>query len=173
MAIIDKTYFWGQIKITGLSTNSTPNDIDTELGKYIAKLEPIYLEKMFGEDIAKNLPAELKAMLYDATAKTSPIANYVYYYWQKANASKQTNAGNKVLNVPNTIEVSPMAKAISAWNEMRDTNVKILNKLYDMKNIEIAAVGDTAAYTINFLTDIGAKINPGDSIFHFKNILGI
>ena len=165
--IIDKSYFWGSLLITGL------NQDDSEIEMYIAKLQKIYLTKMFGEDIANDLPDELKAMLFDSTLKTSPIANYVYYYWQKANVNTPTNAGMKALDIPNTTDQSPVSYMVDAWNEMVEFNIKLHNKLYDQQIIEIAAAGSVEAYTIIFDTDIKPNVDYYSGIFKKQNLIGI
>ena len=165
--IIDKSYFWGQLLITGLNQDSS------EIDMYIAKLQKVYLTKMFGEDIANDLPDELKAMLFDSTLKTSPIANYVYYYWQKANVTKATNAGMKTLNIPNTSDNGVVPNIIYAWNEMVEFNIELHNKLYKDKTISVAAVGSVEAYTITFDTDIKPNVNYCSGIFRVQNQFGI
>ena len=73
---IDKTYFWGENKITGL--NAVDTKLETELNMYIAKYQPIYFKKMFGME---EIPAELLSLVVDTTLKLSPLANFVFYYF--------------------------------------------------------------------------------------------
>lgn len=179
---IDKTYFWGENKITGL--NAVDAKLETELNMYIAKYQPIYFKKMFGME---ELPAELLALVIDTTLKISPLANFVFYYWQKANRSTATNTGMKTLVQQNTVEQSPIPSMIAQWNEMVSKNIDIHNYLLEQKTLEIAqieavaevldpptpAVEAVAGYTLTFKTDILPNVNYCDSIFRKQNQLGI
>lgn len=60
------------------------------------------------------------AAIDDTTPKKSIIANYVYYYWMRNNATHTTGTTEVVANAENAINVSNNAKAMSAWNEMVD-----------------------------------------------------
>ena len=165
---IDKTYFWGENKITGL--NAVDAKLEIELNMYIAKYQPIYFKKMFGME---EVPAELLDLVIDTTLKLSPLANFVFYYWQKANRSTATNTGMKTLVQQNTVEQSPIPSMIAQWNEMVHKNIDIHTSLLDKETITIAAVGDVAAYTLTFKTDILPNVNYCDSIFRKQNQLGI
>lgn len=50
----------------------------------------------------------------------SPIANYVYYFWQKDQVTQTTALGEVSSKSENATLVSPAAKMVRAWNEMID-----------------------------------------------------
>lgn len=60
--------------------------------------------------------------------KTSPIANYVYFYYLIKNQSYTTPSGERVSKSSNEI-VSYDDKAIVAWNAMVRMNIKLLKQL--------------------------------------------
>jgi len=179
---IDKTYFWGENKITGLTAVDTKLEI--ELNMYIAKYQPIYFKKMFGME---EVPAELLALVIDTTLKLSPLANFVFYFWQKANITTATNTGMKTLVQQNTVDQSPIPNMVTQWNDMVYKNIDIHNYLLEQKTLEIApieavaevldpptpAVEAVAGYTLTFKTDILPNVNYCDSIFRKQNQLGI
>ena len=59
------------------------------------------------------------------TQKTSPIANYVYYWYTRNNITQSTGVAEVIASSENATTVSPRKKMASAWNEMR-TQVIIL-----------------------------------------------
>jgi hypothetical protein len=48
----------------------------------------------------------------------SMIANYVYYYWQRNEASQSSGLGEVATKTENSDRVSPDAKMVAAWNEL-------------------------------------------------------
>lgn len=48
---------------------------------------------------------------------TSPIADYVYYYWNKKNASQTTGAGEIINQVENSTVISKGEKVEYVWNK--------------------------------------------------------
>lgn len=143
--LIDKRYFWGNIQITGL----TKEESETELNKYIAKYQAKYIKDMFGTAFDEEIPETIKAKLFNDTLLTSPIANYVYYYWQRDKAVVQTNAGTKQLTTQNTISVSPANKICSAWNEMVVENIAIHDYLFELGTTDFDYLNDIYPYINN------------------------
>jgi len=189
---IDKTYFWGENKITGLTgTTDTVLAQVAELTAFIAKYQHDYFVRMFGEIIADNMPAELLTLLRNTTLKTSPIANYVYCKFKENMYSEPTNTGAKILEQQNTLSVSDRPKVIRSWNEMVNFNLALHEKLYKDITLVVAAIpevpevpadGETPAipsipavegYTITYNDDILQNINSLDSIFELRNEFGI
>ena len=141
--LIDKSYFWGDIEITGLFKP----EMEAKLDMMIAKYQKEYLKQMFGTYFLEHeMTDTFKNLLIDDELKTSPIANFVYYYWQRNNATFQTNAGVKTLNVQNTISVSPAEKMVSAWNQMVTWNEEIHSSLYDLETDEFDYLNDIYPY---------------------------
>lgn len=170
---IDKTYFWGENKIAGLSDA-------TEINAYIAKYQPIYFKKMFGTETPA---AELVALVVDSTLKLSPLANFVFYYWWKANINTTTTTGMASLNAQNTTDQSPAQNMVTQWNEMVNMNIDLHNQLLVDLTVSVAAITSApnatppvvgvAAYTITFLDDIVPLVDYSDSIFRKQNLIGI
>ena len=170
--IIDESYFW-EYEIAGItaSTIGTTQQvgINNKLSKFqlfINKYQKKYLESMFGKTLAANLPNELKELLYDEETKTSPIANYVYFFYQRANETRTTAAGEKKLTVQNTVPTSNYPKRVQAWNEMVARNIEIHNDLSELGTLEYAE-------PLDYVTDILYNIDTNDNIFTDINIFNI
>lgn len=153
--LIDKSYFWGELEITGLFKDET----DRELEQFIAKYQKKYIKEMFGNFFENELPQSVVALLLDTENFTSPIANYVYVYWQRAKAGVQTNAGVKGINTQNTISISPAQKQEFAWNEMAAANTEIHQAMFAMETDDFDYLNDIFPYintdileNVNFLT---------------------
>lgn len=156
--LIDKNYFWGGLYIADLSEARE----SAELDRYIAKYQKEYIKRMFGVAYASldELPEELVNALRDETLLTSPIANFVYYFYQRDKATISTTVGEKQVSIQNTASVSPNEKLVKAWNEMVEMSADIHKKLYD---------GDIVLSGVDYLEDIYANIKPTDDIFCFIN----
>lgn len=172
-ALIDKTYFVDERKITGLSQYDA--DEESVLTRFINKYQKEYLARMFGKTLSLTLPTEITDLLFDADLLTSPIADYVYYKWQRYKASVTTNAGTKVLQTQGTKSVSPREKMVDAWNDM----VKFNRELYDSLELRETipyqkTVGNvTTTENIIFSTDIAPNVDMKDEIFCYINTFDI
>lgn len=145
--LIDKKYFWGELEITGLSI-ATKED---ELNKFITKYQKRYLNEMFHGEFDEEIPSDILPYLLDEEALTSPIANYVYFYWQKAHFVVQTNAGTKALNTQNTTIQTPYGKMCNAWNEMVDKNELLYQFMYDSESTDYDFANDIYPYYKEYL----------------------
>lgn len=161
--IIDKSYFWGEIEITGMFKP----EVEGELNKFIAKYQKIYLHDMFNGEFDTEIPVGVLAMLKDEETYTSPIANFVYVYWQAAKQIPQTNAGVKGLNTQNTVAISPDYKAARAWNEMVRRNGEIHEYLYNLEGY------DYLNLIYPYLTEYKLKNGYYPYILEYKNVFGI
>ena len=101
--IIDNTYFEKDpIYISGIANRK--DDKPTEkyrldsANSYIAIYEPIFLRNLLGEALAATAEEnpQIVALLRNEAVKTSPIANYVYFYWLRTHTTVGTPAGEKV-----------------------------------------------------------------------------
>jgi len=170
--IIDESYFW-EYEIAGItaSTIGTTQQvgINNKLSKFqlfMNKYENEYLIAMFGETLAANLPNELKILLYDENLKTSPVVGYVYFFYQRANETRTTSAGEKKLTVQNTIHTSNAVKRVQAWNEMVTKNIKIHNALSELGTLEYEV-------PLDYVTDILENIDVNNNIFKYINEFNI
>jgi len=64
------------------------------------------------------------------TAKRSLIANFVYFYYTKNEASVSTGTGEKTANAQNSSNASPRRKMCNAWNKMVLMNEELHHFLY-------------------------------------------
>lgn len=156
--LIDKNYFWGGLYIPDLSEARDAAELD----RYIAKYQKEYIKRMFGVEYANldELPDELVAELMDETMLVSPIANFVYFYYQRDKATVSTASGEKQVSIQSTASVSPNEKLVRAWNEMVEMSAEIHRKLY---------AGEITLAGVDYLEDIYANIKPTDDIFCFIN----
>jgi len=174
--LIDKTYFWGELKIdTGLHRPSgtllgeAAANAESEIDKYIIKHQKEFLRQMFSERYMESvnweLPSELVAMIRDedSIAPTSPLANYVYFFYSRANQTMSTPAGEKTSVIQNTAFTSQVPKMVNAWNEMVKKVRNIHEKLYNAKTIKIKDVDfdyiENIYNNVDFCSDIYETIN--------------
>ena len=179
--LIDETYFWGELGIdslyknqaSGLVLEEAGNSASSELDKYIAKYQKYYLEQMFGETLAADLPAELIALIRDDQLKTSPIANFVYYFYMRAKQTQTTSVGEVKMDIIRTRAILAESKIIKAWNEMVNKTIEIHQKLYDDETITVTI--DDVETKLNYIDDIRyhvlekLKYSKEDKIYEFKN----
>jgi len=140
--IIDKEYFNGLLKITGL--NESEPDREIELNLLISQYQQEYLDRMFGNGVTIDSESPLLPYIIDSERKISPLANYIYCIYQQNQASLVTNSGDKKITISNSIIADYRNKIVSAWNSMVTLNQIAHNKMYVANNIG----------TINYLNDI-------------------
>lgn len=155
MAIIDKTYFdGGELNIPGTERVAVSEVID----EFISIYEPEYLVGALGYPLKKLLdqagtPAagtRFYELLNGAeyvdgqgyTKKwiglkpklTSPIAKYVWYWFQRKNASYSTTMGEQKGKTENADNVGVDVKQMQHWNSMKRTTDDLWDYLYYAKN---------------------------------------
>jgi hypothetical protein len=151
--LIDQTYFVGNLNIPGSESDPV---LETLLW-FIAKHEPVFLQKVLGYSLYKVYKADasdarivailsgaeytdyngnlrMLAPLVNTTTKESPIANYVYYWYMRNKATITTGVSEAKGVSENTVSVSPRQKMISAWNEMHNWMLDFLDFMY-VKNL--------------------------------------
>ena len=159
--LIDKSYFWGELEITGLFKPET----EDELNKFISKYQKKYLKDMFNGEFDNEIPAGVLTYLVDEETLTSPIANYVYLYWQQSKTPAQTNAGTKVLNTQNTTPITPDFKYVRIYNEMVKTNLDIHVYLSTLEDYDYTPIYE---YLLGYKNDNGFY----PSVLEYKSIFG-
>lgn len=149
MALIDYTYYYSNTLIVGLGCNSEAEIAKTtEVESFSARYEKKFLRAVLGDDLYDafiagftGTPAAkwtaLANQLRDATAKTSPIANYVWYKWQQQNQQLSTATGDKTATELNLVRSSNYGKYVNVWNAMCEQ----LDDFYEWLN------DNTATYT--------------------------
>ena len=158
--IIDSTYFEKDpIYISGIANrkDDKPATLAQTLidsaNSYIAIYEPIFLRNLLGEALAATVEQnpEVVALLRNETTKTSPIANYVYFYWLRTHTTVGTPAGEKVQRGEYSDEASPRIRAVEVWNDMVRQCCALRPKL----------------------VELGAKPNYCSAIFEPANLFGL
>ena len=128
MSLIDVTYFFDEIFIAGLE-----NTIDTTSVKitgFIKKYEARYLNKFMGKIMYDEFMAgllvnpippkwiDLKNQLADSDTLESPIANYVYFWYQENLVTNSVGIGETKPKSENSNLASVLQKQMRSWNEM-------------------------------------------------------
>lgn len=137
MQLIDKTFFIGEINLP-LSADSSAS-----LNLFISKYEKEYLQaalgyslwKAFDEGIAAEEPADRFLAIKNGgeytncrgvvdywqglvSGKVSPIANYVYYWYTRDNATYTAPTGEVKGKSDNSTNADSFLKQMRAYNEM-------------------------------------------------------
>ena len=116
------------LKIPNISgTGTIPEALQAAVTRYITQYEKKFLRRLLGDDlydamIANTAPTPrwvtLKAQLVNSTDKISPIANYVWYYYQKQNQVVITQSGDKKTSEANMSALINGGKYMEVWNQM-------------------------------------------------------
>lgn len=155
--IIDLTYFYGALTIPQVASDQATGDA---VNFFIKEYEPKLLKALLGHALYSNLIAGLTAdtQIYkdirdgveytnrsqvlskwdglrfvDGTVKTSLIANYVYYWYMRNNASTTTPSGERVITTENSMSTSPRYKMSTAWNKM-------VGEIYNLREFLLSKV---------------------------------
>ena len=137
---INASYFVGNIMLPNTGANYVEGQ---QLVTFINQYEPLFLEYVFGVDMAALVQGEIDnpnnanlakivngCTFTDASGKTqkwvglkntallSPIANYVYYQVQHFRDTSTTGIGEMMQQAEGAIRTSASAKTTHAWNQM-------------------------------------------------------
>jgi hypothetical protein len=153
MPLIDRTYFVGEINLPNTNQTAVQENIDF----LISKREPELLIALFGYEMYKAFTTGLTEdpipqrwvdlrdgvdyqdgdvlrhwmglVAVDGEVKESLIANYVYCWYMRKEATQTSGVGEVATKTENSARVSPMAKQVRAWNEMVDWIAELFNFL--------------------------------------------
>ena len=154
---IDSTYFFGILQVPNLGDTANAANFAAILTKY----EKTFLKKFFGYEFAQVLIAEYALPIPTARAvgiveggtftdgkgitrtwqglknddKESPLANYVYFFWQKINVTKTMQARESIQLTENSVRVNPSAKVTAVYNEMVKMGKELECYLYYKKDV--------------------------------------
>lgn len=155
--IIDSTYFKGPLTLAQLGQQS----VEDNLNIFIEQYEPEFLSKSLGYALSQSLiegidvgSGDIEQKWLDllngvqftntagrarkwigfASEVFSPIAAYVYWYFQRDKATNTTGSGEVKAQNENSSTVSPANKMNNAWNEM----VKHLEVLWQFLEVSEA-----------------------------------
>jgi hypothetical protein len=139
--IVDKTYFdGGELNLPGTDTAA----ISGKILSFIEKYEPLFLQRALSYPLWKLFKADAYPVpvtqrfidllnggveYTDGCKKTklwgglndklqSPIAMYIWYWYQRNTASYNTSQGEQKGKTENATNVSVATKQVRAWNEM-------------------------------------------------------
>lgn len=182
--LIDEQYFTGQLFLPGLGGR-----IQTErLGIVIDERQEEFLDKALGYALSAAFQQGILALpvdqrwldllngktyqdAYGITRKwvgfqneqhKSPLANYVYYWLTRENATMTTTTGEAKPDKENAGNVSYAAKEARAWNDMV-TMLQGLNAFLEVSNSQDVPVYPEwdviGHHHHHFLPDIFSRIN--------------
>ena len=159
--MIDYTFFQdGLLMVDGAMALASPSPTTTAIKNridwYIQRYEPEYMCKLLGEELYKDFLdngesdkwVEFKELLVKSNdlAKTSPIANYVYFFLVRDSQSTATINGVKK---DGDNLVNPQTKMVQAWNDMVNTTRRIYTWL--CRNFHNVQTEQELLETINIL----------------------
>lgn len=116
----DPTHIAGiEVKSDGVPAGNAPRLI-ADINGYIARLEPIFLRMLVGQEVADNIEQypTLVAKLANADTGQSVIAKYVYFYYMRDHATFNTIAGERVKTVEQSRQATPRVRLVQLWNLM-------------------------------------------------------
>lgn len=152
--LIDHTYLIRDLSIgqgdQGTVQATAQTFIDKYEEKYLLELFGYNFYKLYKDNIATQRMIDIRdgkeftnfynvldkwKGLRDATAKTSPIANYVYYWYQRDQVSKTEGNGEFINRPEGRWATSPADKMNRAWNEMVCWNKEFWHFMYAMRDV--------------------------------------
>jgi len=130
MQLIDVSYFIGEINIA----NTDQQPVSERLEYFIRQYEKRFLSALLGSVVAAQFKVELakpagqipqiwidlKNILVNEEDRTSPIANYVYKFYQFNSQTSSVGLGEAKPKAENATMESVVPKVIWAWNLMVD-----------------------------------------------------
>lgn len=164
--IIDYTFFQdGLLRVDGALALATPSPTNEaimgRINSFIERYEPEYLCKLLGEELYNDFLLHEKGesmndwdgfmsiLVKGDTYKTSPIANYVYFFLLRASHTDATMNGVKADGDGGKL-ISPERKMVVAWNDMVQQN-KLLYRWLEKVNYEGWEMDCELLETINTL----------------------
>lgn len=136
MSIISPTDFKGERVIAQVENVTVRANVQWFIDKY----EPKFLKELLGLDLFTEFEAGLLLdpipdkwiALRDETDLKQMLVNYIYYWYQRNNATNTGGIGEVKPKSDNAVSISPARKMATSWNEMAE-----MARLFDL---------DTATY---------------------------
>jgi len=140
------TYLHFDIDTVMLPNTAPGTSEGDKLQDFIDKYEDVYLKSILGVALAALLDAGIgDGSIYDAiknganytdmqnitqrwegfTAGKNPIANFIYWNYQRSNVTSTLGIGVRKPKADNADDASPIMKMVDAWNEMVIYNWKL------------------------------------------------
>lgn len=150
--LIDETFFVRDINLVNLTE---PKVLERILS-FIAKYEPLCLKGVLGTSLYKIVDTETSQRVDDiiegvewigATGidrvwdglvhdDISLIANYIYVYFQRANALQTTGVATKASKPEAGINASPRDKQINAWQYFATESRHLISFLWNQRDVD-------------------------------------
>ncbi len=176
MLLIDSTYFNGNLSLPNIPVLEASADDgvamaiqtvgENNLNVFVDKYVVDYLIQLFGKDLTtafiagldedpvpeiwENLKRQLLIKIH--TQKTSPLANYVYYWLMRDAITKTTQAGEVRPKLDGAQNAEVKRKLVSAWNEMVEMNGHVINWFFANRNDYEDYIGQASGADIKNLT---------------------
>jgi hypothetical protein len=135
--IITPAIFEGEINIGQVEQEARQALVQWFIDRY----EPAFLAKLLGSELASELLTEYEVIPHDekwdllADRVRLPIAYYVYFYFQKNDATSSTGAGEVETEVENAVKSNVQYKMLNAWNTMVNMNLKFREWIDKVRHI--------------------------------------
>lgn len=136
--LISSSFFVGEISIPNLQQETVSENLSYFITKYEKKCligalgYPLYkLVTGAREGMEQRIKDLLDGIEYELNGKLTKwdgiihgdysfVANYIYWYFMKNNATHTTGVATTKSNAAASISVSPAEKMLNAWNSMAD-----------------------------------------------------
>jgi len=146
VALIDTSYFQGEISIPNITSGSGNPAASinlAEVNRLILIYENDYLVKLLGKDLydvfidnpSASWVVSLTAQLRDTTNKISPIAYYVWYWWKRNNTTTTSALGELTANAENANITGAIMKQITAFNTCVNLTCDVLDWMDENSSI--------------------------------------
>lgn len=180
--IIDRTYLWGNLSLpfrsTAVGTAALlKTEENTEVDAYIAKYEPVFLKKIFGDLYDTYIAGRavepwlsVDAFIVDAAAKTSLIANYVYFHYWNDKSVQVDASGTFIKEREGGTVVPNSTRTIPAWNEMVTNIIPLFE--YLIKNATTLET-ETMRFNYEGWCDFLQESYNGQAIGRYLNSFGL
>lgn len=186
--LIDNTYFKGDIHIAGANGSDIQSKIDLFIDKYETEYLQLILGydfyQLFMDGLAENTVADrwtelltgdtftdcngntrkwygLQQDVAATAVNRSPIAQYVFFYYSRHNATVTTASGEVGVRWEKSVGVSPADKQIKAWNDMVEMNRTLYDYLQYKKVNGALVYSEFSTAKVDCKADgLFTKINP-------------
>ena len=138
--LIDSTYFVDDLLIPNLdSANAVGAALLSELNRYIESLQPMYLKYLLGDELSDlfitDLAASihearftaLKAKLYNATTRRSPLAGFTFFHLSQVKPELIGLVASEERQIN-------LVKSTRIWNDMSNQSIDIFKWIKENSN---------------------------------------
>ena len=103
-----------------------------------------------------------KGLLYSVgNIQYSPIAYYVYYFYQRLIQSHTTGVSTATHKTPEGMSINPVEKMLFAWNEMSEMVEELCSFLWNKKGEVVATESWSSVFSVRDDEQIKVGVTPG------------